>query len=231
MPDPDAWLERSRLGARIGGAAGRRPMTSRPWRPVAAVALWAHDHHALLGSRTRRSRTAGLDRRHAGPAGGVIGRDAAGAPDGVLYEAADPRVVTVHVPPLAPDGPRARRSWRSRMSCCALGVVAVHDPGDVSPRPGPRVLVPGLRPPVGDAAACRSASTPRSATTPSTTALAGGLRSGDVLGADPDGRARIGWQKCFADGSLGSRTAALLADIEPEPDRPLPPERRGAASG
>src|SRR6185295_8698507 len=40
------------------------------------------------------------------------------------------------------------------------------------------------------------------------------------------GRARVGWQKCFADGSLGSRTAALLADIEPEPDRPLPPDRR-----
>ena len=60
------------------------------------------------------------------------------------------------------------------------------------------------------------------------TALAGGLRSGAVLGADPDGRARIGWQKCFADGSLGSRTAALLADIEPEPGRPLAPElRRG----
>src|SRR6185503_14169460 len=42
----------------------------------------------------------------------------------------------------------------------------------------------------------------------------------------PDGLARVGWQKCFADGSLGSRTAALLEDIEPEPDRPLPPEQR-----
>ena len=60
------------------------------------------------------------------------------------------------------------------------------------------------------------------------TALAGGLRSGDILGADPAGRARVGWQKAFADGSLGSRTAALLADIEPEPDRPLPEDlRRG----
>jgi predicted amidohydrolase YtcJ len=52
--------------------------------------------------------------------------------------------------------------------------------------------------------------------------------SGAVLGDDPHGRARVGWQKCFADGSLGSRTAALLDDIEAEPDRPLPPElRRG----
>jgi len=29
-----------------------------------------------------------------------------------------------------------------------------------------------------------------------------------------------------SDGSLGSRTAALLEDIEPEPDNPLPPDRR-----
>jgi len=46
------------------------------------------------------------------------------------------------------------------------------------------------------------------------------------LGSNPDGRATVGWQKCFSDGSLGSRTAALLEDIEPEPDRPLPPDRR-----
>jgi hypothetical protein len=58
------------------------------------------------------------------------------------------------------------------------------------------------------------------------TALAGGLRSGAILGADPKGRARVGWQKCFADGSLGSRTAALLADIEAEAGRPLAPDRR-----
>ena len=61
------------------------------------------------------------------------------------------------------------------------------------------------------------------------TALAGGLRSGAVARATirAVGRGSAG-MKCFADGSLGSRTAALLADIEPEPDRPLPPElRRG----
>src|SRR5205814_94288 len=53
-----------------------------------------------------------------------------------------------------------------------------------------------------------------------------GLRSGATLGADPAGPATVGWLKLFADGSMGSRTAALLEDIEPEPDRPLPPERR-----
>ncbi|MEO5885604.1 MAG: amidohydrolase family protein, partial [Candidatus Limnocylindrales bacterium] len=59
-------------------------------------------------------------------------------------------------------------------------------------------------------------------------AIEQGFRSGAILGADPMGLARVGWQKCFADGSLGSRTAALLEDIAPEPDRPLAPElRRG----
>jgi len=57
-------------------------------------------------------------------------------------------------------------------------------------------------------------------------AIERGLRSGTVLGDAPDGRARIGWMKAFADGSLGSRTARLLEDIEPEVDRPLAPERR-----
>ncbi len=41
------------------------------------------------------------------------------------------------------------------------------------------------------------------------------------LGSGPDGRARVGWQKLFADGSLGSRTAALLEPFSVEPDRPL----------
>jgi hypothetical protein len=57
------------------------------------------------------------------------------------------------------------------------------------------------------------------------TAIERGLRSAAPLGDAPDGRARVGWLKCFADGSLGSRTAALLEEIEPEPERPLPPER------
>ena len=107
----------------------------------------------------------------------------------------------------------------------ALGVVAVHDPGHVSPDPELGFSFPAYarlsetgRLPIRVHASIRDDAL--------ATALAGGLRSGDVLGADPDGRARIGWQKCYADGSLGSRTAALLADIEPEPDRPLPPERR-----
>jgi predicted amidohydrolase YtcJ len=47
------------------------------------------------------------------------------------------------------------------------------------------------------------------------------LRSSDPLRPGID-RARLGWLKLFADGTLGSRTAALLEAIEPEPGNPLP---------
>src|SRR5204863_2589462 len=47
------------------------------------------------------------------------------------------------------------------------------------------------------------------------------LRSGDPLGP-PGGRARFGWLKIFADGTLASRTAALLEPAEPAEGRPLP---------
>ena len=50
-----------------------------------------------------------------------------------------------------------------------------------------------------------------------------GLRSGGPLGPDPLDRLRMGWLKTFADGSLGSRTAALLAPLERAPGEPLPP--------
>src|SRR4029077_638522 len=105
----------------------------------------------------------------------------------------------------------------------SLGIVAVHDPGPLVPDPDLAYSFAAYahlsdtgRLPVRVHACLRDDALD--------TALAGGLRSGDVLGADPTGRARVGWQKCFADGSMGSRTARLLEDIEPEAERPLPPD-------
>ena len=143
----------------------------------------------------------------------------------MLYEAATRRVIAL-IPPMS-TGELESAIVTVARELLALGVVAAHDPGKTTPDPDLEWAYPGLRPPVraGRAADPRPRLDPR--TTASTTALAGGLRSGDILGADPAGRARIGWQKAFADGSLGSRTAALLADIEPEPDRPL---ARGTAA-
>ena len=219
--DPDAWLEGHGWDV---DRWGRWPTADdlETVAPGRRAALWAHDHHALLASRAALT-TAGVDRATADPSGGVIRRDGEGAPEGVLYEAAT-RLVTRHVPPITGADLEGRIVAVS-LALLALGVVAAHDPGPLSPDPDLDWSYPAYarlseleRLPVRVLASLRDDALE--------TALAGGLRSGAILGANPRGRARIGWQKCFADGSLGSRTAALLADIEPEPDRPLAPERR-----
>jgi predicted amidohydrolase YtcJ len=190
--------------------------------PGRRCAMWAHDHHALLASRPALT-AAGIDRTTPDPAGGVIRRDAAGDPEGVLYEAAA-RLVMIHVPPLALEALETALLAVGR-ELVSLGIVAVHDPGRLAPDPDLSWSFPAFRRladsgrlPVRVHASLRDDGLDYAA--------AHGLRSGDPLGEDPASRARVGWLKLFADGSLGSRTAALLDDIEPEPGRPLPPERR-----
>ncbi len=60
-------------------------------------------------------------------------------------------------------------------------------------------------------------------------AIARGLRSGAALGEGDLDRLSFGWLKLFADGTLGSRTAALLEPIESSADDrgffTTPPER------
>ena len=153
----------------------------------------------------------------------MIRRVADGSPEGVLYETAA-RLVSVHLP--APDQADLEAAIAAvGAELISLGLVACHDPGALAPDPDLRFSFPAYarlaetgRLPVRVHASLRDDALE--------TAIARGLRSGRHLGEDPHGRARVGWQKCFADGSMGSRTAALLADIEPEPDQPLPPDRR-----
>jgi predicted amidohydrolase YtcJ len=219
--DPDAWLEGhgwdvDRWG-RWPAAADLETVV-----PGRRAAFWAHDHHALWASRAALT-FGGVNRDTPDPAGGVIRRDAAGEPEGVLLEEAT-GFLTTRIPPLDPTE-LERRIVAVSLALLAVGIVAVHDPGPLLPDPELGWAYPAYahlgetgRLPIRVLASLRDDALE--------TALAGGLRSGTILGANPAGRARIGWQKTFADGSLGSRTAALLEDIEPEPDRPLPPERR-----
>ncbi|MGH2466171.1 MAG: amidohydrolase family protein, partial [Candidatus Limnocylindrales bacterium] len=100
-----------------------------------------------------------------------------------------------------------------------LGIVAVHDPGEVAPEPrlarGPRLygqLAGEGRLPIRVHASVRAEQLER--------AIELGLRSGqpaagaaddrDLRAARPPARAHVGWLKLFGDGSLGSRTAWLL---------------------
>jgi len=190
--------------------------------PGRRIALWAHDHHALWASEAAL-RMAGVTTDTRDPAGGIVRRTSSGEPDGVLHDAAA-RLVTVHIPP-ASNAELERTLVSLGHGLLELGIVAVHDPGALAPDPDLAFSFPAYaalsdagRLPVRVHACLRDDALG--------TALAGGLRSGDVLGSDPDGRARIGWQKCFADGSMGSRTARLMDDIEAEGDRPLPPDQR-----
>jgi predicted amidohydrolase YtcJ len=149
----------------------------------------------------------------------VIRRGEEGTPTGVLHEVAA-RLVAGRIPRPTVDALRAAMGPLID-DLLALGVTAVHDPGGLSEQhdlTGPieayRALAaagalglrahPCIRPEQLDAAERE------------------GIRSGQPLGPDPLDRLRLGWLKTFADGSLGSRTAALLEPLvrgagEPEP--------------
>jgi predicted amidohydrolase YtcJ len=187
--------------------------------PGRLVALWAHDHHALLAS-ARALTEAGIDPGRGNPDGGVIRRDESGRPTGVLHETAA-RLVAGLIPSQDADRVSAALGPMIR-ELVALGVVAAHDPGGLSERRdlgGPfeayrRLAADGalgmrvhpcLRPEQLDAAETA------------------GLRSGRSFGPDPLDRLRLGWLKTFADGSLGSRTAALLEPLDRLPGEPVPP--------
>jgi predicted amidohydrolase YtcJ len=217
---PGSWLEGAGWDQRRWG---RWPTAAdlacvAPGRPVA---LWSFDHHALWVSAAALA-AAGVVAGTADPDGGVIrriGARAAGEPEGVLQERAAALVEAVIPPPA--DAAVERAVVAMGRALIGLGVVGVHDPGFLGDDRELRMLamlghladrgeIPvrvhaGLRAPALAAAIAR------------------GLRSGARLGEAETGaragigaadRARVGWLKLFADGTLGSRTAALIDPIE-----------------
>jgi predicted amidohydrolase YtcJ len=215
LPD-DAWLEGHGWDSdRWGGWPTAKGLGRAA--PGRRVAIWAHDHHSLWVSHEALA-AAGVDAKTADPAGGVIRREGDGRPTGVLHESAS-RLVTNHVP--RPDAASMIRTMPIlARRLLALGVVAVHDPGALAIQRGLGAVFEAYRafdaaggPPLRVHACIREEQIDAAAEA--------GLRSGDPIGAG--GLVTFGWLKLFADGTLGSRTAALLDPIEPEPDRPLPP--------
>ena len=176
--------------------------------PARPVALWSHDHHARWASPAALRR-AGIDERPfdgAGKGSGLIRRDASGTPTGVLHEAAatllDPGI------PAPTAAERTAALMRYAETLTALGVTGVHDSGDLAVSGDLdavglyRALATDGRLPLRVAASVREVQLK--------TAINAGLRTGTGVG-----RYRDGWLKLFADGSLGSRSAALLAPYEP----------------
>lgn len=214
---PDAWLEGHGWDAvRWGGwptAAALEDLA-----PGRRVALWSHDHHAVWASPAGL-RAAGVTAATPDPPGGVVRRLADGSPEGCLHESAASLVLRF-VP--SPDPDRLDAALlRACGELLALGLTAVHDPGEVSSDvdlSGGFASYARLggegRLPIRVHASVRPESLEL--------AIARGLRSGEPLGGEGS-RARVGWIKLFADGTLGARTARMLAPYEPDPVRGEPP--------
>ncbi len=164
--------------------------------PGRAVLLHSKDFHAVWANGAALA-AAGVDARTPDPAGGVFERDAAGRPTGVAREHAV-RVFEPLAPAVGGESDRAALVAAVRR-LHAEGVTAVHDFEGVA-----------------ESALLREVCAPRGGTPLRVVMgipharlealLATGLPSG--LG---DAWFRIGPLKLFADGTLGSRTAAMLA--------------------
>ena len=190
--------------------------SAAPNRPIA---LNSHDHHTRWVSR-RALEMAGISASSVDPAGGLIRRDGDGRPTGILHEAASVLVDPVIPTPTVDQLSAAME--RVAASLAALGLTGCHDPGELAAdtdlERGPvlyRSLAAKGQLPMRVHSSVRAPQLDR--------AIEFGLFSGqDVqpeVGGDPAldiraARYRMGWLKLFADGSLGSRSAALLAPYE-----------------
>ena len=173
-----------------------------PGRPVA---LYAHDHHSRWVSHTA-IRLADIDGARGDAQANLVRRDASGRPSGILHEGSASLVDDVIPEPSRAELEAGLQQVAARLA--GLGVTGCHDPGELNDdreiKRGPlfyRELAEKGRLPLRVHASIRDPQLDR--------ALELGLRSGDGRG-----RYTTGWMKLFIDGSLGSRSAALLAQYE-----------------
>jgi predicted amidohydrolase YtcJ len=196
-----AWLrgrgwDRNRWG-RLPTAADLDSVTGR--RPAA---LSSHDGHALwLNSAALE--VAGIDRTTADPAGGIVERDEAGEPTGVLFENAQDLVRRSIPEPTDDEVLAAIR--RALPIAAAAGLTGIHNLEDSRSRRAFQALEAA-----GELTLRVYHSVPRGELRK---AREQRLRTG--VGSD---WLRIGPVKLFSDGALGSRTAHMLEPYEHRAD-------------
>lgn len=172
--------------------------------PEQPAICWRSDMHAAVVN-SAALRRAGIDASTPDPAGGVIDRDGSGAPTGVLRELAIRPVAQ-----LLPEADGAALDAILRDGMAALhrqGITALHDQRIKGDTEGPRMLASYNRLRERGALLLRVNCNIAAHDLPHLEAL--GLQSG--FGDDT---LRLGHIKVFSDGSLGSRTAWMLAPFQ-----------------
>jgi len=172
------------------------------------VVLSSKDGH-LLWLNTAALRAAGIDGHTPDPPGGAIERDPHGEPTGLLKETAQDflwRAIPARDPDEIDDGIRAAQAMMHR-----LGITAVHNFVGTSPDDGGPTFAAFRRLAERGELQLRVWATLPEGELEHAAAL--GLRSG--FGNE---WLRLGAVKIFADGTLGSQTAAMLEAFEGRPD-------------
>jgi len=180
--------------------------------PGRLVVLRSFDHHALWASHAALA-LAGIDRSTPDPDGGFIRRTADGDPEGVLLENASELLGATVPPPAEADVAAAVQALGGEL--LALGVVGAHDPRFLAPDPTNTAFDMFQR--LADAGDLPFRIHVGVRQEGLDDAIARGYRSGMALGGATGregGRLTMGWLKLFADGTLASRTAALLEPVE-----------------
>jgi predicted amidohydrolase YtcJ len=176
--------------------------------PERPAILWRVDMHAAVAN-SAALRAAGIDQGTPDPAGGLIGRDAAGRPNGLLWELAI-NLVADQAPD--PDPYTLAAALEGGMAeLHRLGVTAVHDQRMKDHYDGPVAL-----------AAYQSLNRAgRLALRLNCNLAAHDLAHIEALGLASgfgDDYLRLGHVKLFTDGSMGSQTAWMLVPYEPGPE-------------
>jgi predicted amidohydrolase YtcJ len=170
--------------------------------------LGSHDGHSVWASPAALA-GGGIGRLTEDPPGGRIERDADGVPNGILREAAANPVTAVRHRLSGRDLAKALDETLAELA--SYGITGATDAGDYDTTGGS-----GSEARYGDSFSNLLAADLRgrirlTVDIPAeaiATAAADGRHSG--MGLDPGGTLRFGWAKLYADGALGSRTAALF---------------------
>lgn len=201
---PGAWLRGNGWDQTLWGGKWPTRFDLDRVCPDRPAILDRKDGHSLWVN-SRALEVAGITATTPDPDGGHIQRDERGEPTGILLETAMELVRTIVPPPT-----RAERLTALRLAigeALSYGLTSLHVPPATDPTDGPQTLI--------DLQALRAAGgltirvLAHIAGAQLDHALALGLRSG--LGDD---WLRIGGLKLFADGSLGSESAHMLAPYE-----------------